>query len=376
MPLKIPEIMRLASGESAGVVETEEQENRFTMLAYTGAPVKSAFGPMIVDLGGMELSASVPILLNHEASNIAGLSDSITIGDQGLKIEGSLYDCTASGREVKSLSAEKFPWQASMGFQVEQVKQLGDEESFDVNGQTFEGPGIVITQSKLLESSFVPLGRDDNTSASAFGVGDGFLVFDKGDDEMSEKKNAPQSASISELRASFGDKPEFVLEQFEAGATIEAAELAYLKLSLKQNEEDATAQAMAQAEELAKLTEQLAAKTSEIASISNRGHEGVSFSASPLAESLENFDLVEVFNINEARKEWTHDKSLRTSFGRFGKFAQAKKDWCELDPDHREIYEKFAHAESTGAIESFDGFQAYISYKSAEESGLVKFLSR
>lgn len=142
----------------------------FEMLAYTGKAVNGGFGdPIILDVSGIEIAGPPPILRNHNSDQVVGFSTDVKKTDnKNIEISGVVSGSTSAGKEVAQLADEGFPWQASIGFEIEKVTFLDSKEEKQVNGSTFQGPGLVVTKSRLTESSFVPAGADGATTATVF----------------------------------------------------------------------------------------------------------------------------------------------------------------------------------------------------------------
>jgi phage major head subunit gpT-like protein len=141
---------------------------RFTMLAYTGGPMRVAGWsiPVVVDLAGLRIpNQQRPIRLQHDVAQGVGHTDTITVADGKLHATGIVSRDTPAARDVVTSGRNGFPWQASIGASVEKVERIPPDATATVNGATHQGPVAVIRQSSLSEISFVDLGADDNTSA-------------------------------------------------------------------------------------------------------------------------------------------------------------------------------------------------------------------
>ena len=141
---------------------------RFSMVAYTGAPMR-LFGwryPVVVDLVGMQIpSQRRPIRLSHDAAQGVGHTDAIRAEGGQLTANGVVSRDTAAAKEVVASSRNGFPWQASIGASVEEAEFVKDGQKVVVNGREWAGPLNVVRRSVLGEISFVDLGADGETSA-------------------------------------------------------------------------------------------------------------------------------------------------------------------------------------------------------------------
>jgi hypothetical protein len=142
---------------------------RFTMVAYTGGPMKIAGWrfPVVVDLAGLAIpSQSRPIRFGHDAASGVGHTDSIRVMDGRLVAAGVVSRDTTAAKEIVASARNGFPWQASIGAAVEQFEFVKENQTVLVNGHEFAGPLNVVRKATLGEISFVDLGADGNTSAS------------------------------------------------------------------------------------------------------------------------------------------------------------------------------------------------------------------
>jgi hypothetical protein len=142
---------------------------RFTMVAYTGEPlrVEGWRFPVVVDLEGLSIpSQRRPVRFGHSMYAGVGHTERIAVEAGRLIAEGIVSRDTAAAREVVASGKRGFPWQASIGAQVAQAEFIRAGKSIIVNGRTFEGPLYVARRTVLGEISFVDLGADGNTTAT------------------------------------------------------------------------------------------------------------------------------------------------------------------------------------------------------------------
>ena len=141
---------------------------RFTMVAYTGGPMKIAGWryPVVVDLAGLAIpSQSRPVRFGHDATSGVGHTDRIAVENGRLIAAGVVSRDTAAAREIVVSARNGFPWQASIGAAVEQFEFVQEGQAVTVNGREFQGPVNVVRRATLGEISFVDLGADGQTSA-------------------------------------------------------------------------------------------------------------------------------------------------------------------------------------------------------------------
>lgn len=156
-------LLQAADGESAA------GPRRFRIVAYTGAPIRQGWSrePVIIDLAGMTLPPTVPIVMGHDYAlgSILGQGVPSVQGGQ-LVVEGEILADSETARQVLALAERGYQWQASVGADVGRHLKFGEDQATTVNGQTVTGPVRVVRASTLRETSFVTLGADRSTAIS------------------------------------------------------------------------------------------------------------------------------------------------------------------------------------------------------------------
>ena len=160
------EPLELLAMEDGGDDE-QPKLKKFAINAYTGGKMNVGFGaPVVVDLSGIKVSAkSRPILKDHDPTKVIGHTTNVNINAGSIKAEGVVSGANQHVEELIASSGNGFPWQASIGAQIDSVSEIDRGETVQVNGRTFRGPLLVARKSTLKEISFVALGADDNTNA-------------------------------------------------------------------------------------------------------------------------------------------------------------------------------------------------------------------
>jgi hypothetical protein len=161
--------------DPGGDVEFSKREGepaKFRIHLYTGAAMPHwYFGKIVVDTSGIKLAKGKPVMVlrEHMTGQVVGAGYAKK-KDGSLWIEDGVFYDTHHGREVMStlhnpdLAA---PWQASMRLSNQEVQELGEKESDEVNGVKLKGPAIIIRKSTLREGSFCVAGMDGATSGIA-----------------------------------------------------------------------------------------------------------------------------------------------------------------------------------------------------------------
>ncbi len=149
--------LKAASGEKPATV---------SILAYAGGAVipEGTHVPHIIDLAGLTLPDSVPLLLDHDnrIDSIAG-SGVPTIRGGEVFIDGTLARSTSSAQKVIGLAKAGVKLGASVGVEGDKVERIHSGKRAEVNGTVFsaEGDGLIVFRRGVLrEVSIVPVGAD------------------------------------------------------------------------------------------------------------------------------------------------------------------------------------------------------------------------
>lgn len=299
--------------------------------AYSGAPVSTWFGRMIVDLDGMELpKGNMALLQEHSPSQRAGVGRPELKGGV-LSVSGELLS-NPVGDSIAQDAADGFPFQSSIGFDINRWERIKDGDSKTVNGQEFAGPGYVVTKSTLRETSVVALGADGSTETQVFSRGGTSMTFDheeevpmtpeefaaKHPEAVAAWKREGEEASRAELGAmleALPDRSGFVAAQFAAGATAKEIKVA-AALAAEIGQEGAQLSAQATEAQTAQATAQqeLAAAKGKIQQLTRQP--GVAFSASEDGQIQEPGDSDELSLTDEQLKaRFAASRELQAEFG-------------------------------------------------------------
>ena len=134
-------------------------------VAYGGGKMR-LFGwsrPVVVDLSGMTVPESVPLLANHENHTLGRIGVVATKAEDGhLVMSGEIV---AGGELAEAIVAQGkagADWQLSIGAEVD-AAELVQEGKRKVNGAEHEAPFYHVTKSTLREVSVVAVGADRST---------------------------------------------------------------------------------------------------------------------------------------------------------------------------------------------------------------------
>ena len=209
----------------------EDAPQRFSGIGYSGEPITNHpfWGTVAFDLSQMDVPDPMPILLGHDPSKIAGWSQSHSMSNEGLKLDGILSKVTESGKEITALSKEGFPWQMSVRISPKILEEVMPNEFADCNGRQIQGPAFIFRKSKLTECSFTPIGWDSNTSATALSVSH---PTPNKEDKMSAELEAKVKALEDDLLASNTKVTELQAKldaEIAKNSTLEASQLETLR---------------------------------------------------------------------------------------------------------------------------------------------------
>ena len=134
-------------------------------LAYSGGKMNLPGWkyPVVVDLAGMEIPESVPLLTNHENKTDARVGMvSASVKNNALEISGEIVSDGKDAADIVAQSKAGADWQLSIGADVKECELV--KSSREVNGQSQEGPFYHIKKSTLREVSVVAVGADAHTT--------------------------------------------------------------------------------------------------------------------------------------------------------------------------------------------------------------------
>jgi hypothetical protein len=119
--------------------------------------------PTVIDLAGLDTSDPArPALMRHQKTDagIVGHTSAVTNDGRELLVEGYVLTNTEAGASVAQKARDGFPWEVSVGVDVDSSEIIDEGQSVTVNGQTFQGPVEVIRRGRFREVSFCVIGAD------------------------------------------------------------------------------------------------------------------------------------------------------------------------------------------------------------------------
>ncbi len=235
---------------------------KFSGIAYSGEmiPNHGWWGNLVFDLDSMEAPSNIPTLLEHRVNNRLGfVSDSEISHEKGLAVSGSFLDPEKNqySKEVQDDAEAGFPWQMSVLIEPDRIERVFTET--EVNGRkinaTQESPLVIFRNSVIREVSFVAIGADRHTNATAFGNGETFeysindmegdMPKPTGDNADLAAENARLQRKLDEISNKFSAQGKQVealtqqLEQQAKEARTSAVSDLYSELSIVQSKEAA-----------------------------------------------------------------------------------------------------------------------------------------
>lgn len=186
--------VKFAHASSDGVVVP------VSILARSGEPINHWYwGKIVHDLSGMSHKDTVPIDYCHDDYEILGFLNEFDIDHAGLLCTGSIVlavDPNDRGREVLHKAQHGVPYEASIYFDQDHglvLEDIPEGYQTEVNGRTFEGPGVVVRQWMLRGVAICPYGYDMNTASQFRRAGDrtvrvSFLTADEDQPTMAITK--------------------------------------------------------------------------------------------------------------------------------------------------------------------------------------------
>lgn len=144
---------------------SERKRTSVAGVAYTGGPLKLSGwkAPVVVDLSGLCIPESVPLLANHDVrtSSRVGIVRA-TIQGHNLHVEGEVLSEGPEARDIVAQAKSGGPWQLSIGADAQRSELVQGERT--VNGRVQHGPFFHVRQSVLREVSVVAVGADASST--------------------------------------------------------------------------------------------------------------------------------------------------------------------------------------------------------------------
>ena len=160
----------IATGNCDLQAAEQDAPARFRLHAYSGGVMFPHLainlrGPVVVDIAGMELSQpDIPIHRDHDTTKPVGHSTSLAVDNEVL-VDGIFSVPSKDTTEIIESGRSGFPWKASIGLSLGDYSVIEEGQTVTVNGQSFDGPILLVSTSVLEEVSFVSVPGDSKTYA-------------------------------------------------------------------------------------------------------------------------------------------------------------------------------------------------------------------
>lgn len=137
--------------------------------AYNGGIMNvSGYGPVVVDIQGMRVKDVTPIIYDHNRNSVDAILGQTSKVEKGntLKASGEIMGDSDTCTRVLTLGSRGYRFQASIGATPYKATEVEAGATAEANGQTHQGPFLLVTESELDEITVVPLGADKTTNAA------------------------------------------------------------------------------------------------------------------------------------------------------------------------------------------------------------------
>jgi hypothetical protein len=165
---------------AAAGADATTKPRKYRALARSAEPVAHwYYGRCVHDFGGMrKLKEKIP--LDYEHYEPVGYLDQFEIDAAGLYVDGAIVPTSHPedrGRHILELNDGGVPFEASIYFADDVVVEyVAENQVAQVNGGTFEGPGLIFREWTLRGVAVCPYGQDPHTE-SAFKRADNETTF-------------------------------------------------------------------------------------------------------------------------------------------------------------------------------------------------------
>jgi len=196
-------------------------------VAYSGGKMRLPGWrhPVVVDLTGLEIPESVPLLTNHENRTGARVGMvKARVEDEALVVEGEILSSSGQAKGIVEQAKAGADWQLSIGAEVLEWDLVRSRRP--VNGREHEGPFYHVKKSVLREVSVVAVGADVSTRmrvAAKFNLYGGKIMdFEKWLQEHGIDAEALDEQKKARLKAAFEsgkEPPDFNAEDEKSSKT-------------------------------------------------------------------------------------------------------------------------------------------------------------
>ena len=163
---EIPSMLTLAEEPYELPKQEGDKPVRCTGVAYSGGSFRQWWSalPCYVDLSGMRMAEQVCLMYDHDYDPECRLGVIEAKNDgKTLTIDGEFDTGNILAQSIIR-AGKKFDWQLSIGAENVKVERVDEGTVETINGNTVNGPALVVRESILREVSIVAIGADAKTS--------------------------------------------------------------------------------------------------------------------------------------------------------------------------------------------------------------------
>ena len=163
---EVPSMLTLAEKEYEVPEKQDGKPVKCSGTAYSGGSFSQWWSsmPCYVDLAGMKLAEQIPLMYNHIYDPECRLGVvSVENNGKTLAFDGEFDEGNELAQGIIR-AGKKFAWQVSIGAENSKYERISENTTATVNGQTVNGPALIIKESILREISIVAIGADAKTS--------------------------------------------------------------------------------------------------------------------------------------------------------------------------------------------------------------------
>jgi len=142
------------AAESSGPAKFTNQVVYTGGLMYPQLRMSSGYqGAVVVDVTGIEAAPDTPINRDHDPARPVGHCPTVGHDSQQFLASGLFSLDNEDAREIvaslKAADGQTFPWKTSIGLILIEHRMIREGEELQANGQTFVGPLLFVSRSRL-----------------------------------------------------------------------------------------------------------------------------------------------------------------------------------------------------------------------------------
>lgn len=151
-------------------IGSSELPSRFSGVAYSGGKITDWDYPVIIDLASTKIADWMPLLYQHRHDAMIGTVAETRNDGASLTVSGSLFaDIDDDAGQIARKASRGARYQMSVGLFGANYERIDSPDaSVTLNGQTVNGPLVVLRDGMVREVSIVTLGADAQTNAAFF----------------------------------------------------------------------------------------------------------------------------------------------------------------------------------------------------------------